>query len=237
MTDTGVVLHVSPHPDDEAIAAGMTLSGLAERGWRVVNLLLSAGRPGDEDRRLAEAEEAARRGGYRLDVDGNIAAAIERHRPTLVVSPQPHDGHPAHEAVGRAVRDVLAHLTVAPTWWMWGLWADLDVPTLHVPFDEADLSRAIEVLEAYAGELERNDYRRVVRGRAASNAVLGSERVFGFGASAASAAPYAELLTEAVRRAGHWYAGSRRVVDLDAPLADASTSTERIDEWISDRPR
>jgi LmbE family N-acetylglucosaminyl deacetylase len=236
MTDTGVVLHVSPHPDDEAIAAGMTLAGLAARGWRVVNLLLSAGRPGDEARRLAEAAEAARRGGYDLDVDGDVPAAIERYRPTLVVSPQPHDGHPAHEAVGRAVRDLLARLPDPPTWWMWGLWADLAVPTLYVPFEEVHLARAIEVLEAYSGELDRNDYRRFVSGRAASSTVLGSERVFGFGASAASPALYAELLTEAVYRADHWYAGSRRVVDLDAPL-DGSGSTERLDEWISDRRR
>lgn len=235
MTNTGVVLHVSPHPDDEAIAAGMTLAALAARGWQVVNLLLSAGRPGDEPRRLAEAEEAARRGGYHLDVDPDIASAIDRYRPTLVLSPQPHDGHPAHEAVGGAVRDVLAALPAAPTWWMWGLWADLAVPTLYVPFREADLARAIEVLQAYAGELDRNDYRRLVRGRAASNTVLGSERVFGFGASAASPEPYAELLTEVVRRGGHWYAGTRRVVDLDSPLADASSSTERLDDWISDR--
>jgi LmbE family N-acetylglucosaminyl deacetylase len=235
MTDTRVVLHVSPHPDDEAIAAGMTLSALAGRGWRVVNLLLSAGRPGDEPRRLAEAEEAARRGGYLLEVDADIPAAIDRHRPTLVISPQPHDGHPTHETVGRAVRDALERMPLPPTWWMWGLWADLAVPTLYLPFGEAELAAAIQVLEAYAGELDRNDYRRVVRGRATSNSVLGSERVFGFGTAAASPEPYAELLTEAVWHGGHWYAGARRVVDLDSPLGDSSTSTEPLDDWISDR--
>lgn len=237
MTRPGVVLHVSPHPDDEAIAAGMTLAALAGRGWRVVNLLLSAGQPGDESRRLAEAQEAARRGGYKLEVDGDIPAALQRHRPELVISPQPHDRHPAHETVGRAVRDVLARLPVAPAWWMWGLWAELAIPTLYLPFGAVDLSAALEVLEAYPGELDRNDYRRVVRGRAASNTVLGSERVFGFGASAASGEPYAELLTEALYREGHWYAGARRVVDLDSPLGDGPASNELLDDWISDRRR
>jgi LmbE family N-acetylglucosaminyl deacetylase len=236
MTDSGVVLHISPHPDDEAIAAGMTLAALASRGWHVVNVLLSVGRPGDESRRLAEAEEAARRGGYQLEVDTDIAAALGRHGPALVVSPQPYDGHSAHETAGRAVRDALERLPIAPVWWMWGLWADLAVPTLYAPYGAADLSRALHVLEAYAGELERNDYRRLVRGRAASNAVLGSERVFGFGSAAASGEPYAELLTEAVRRDGQWYAGTRRVLDLAAPL-NSSTSNALLAGWISDRRR
>jgi LmbE family N-acetylglucosaminyl deacetylase len=235
MTDSGVVLHISPHPDDEAIAAGMTLTALAVRGWHVVNLLLSAGRPGDESRRLAEAEEAARRGGYQLEVDDDIVAALARHRPALVVSTQPHDGHPAHEAVGREVRAAMEQLPVAPVWWMWGLWADLAVPTIYAPYATSDLERSLHVLEAYAGELERNDYRRLVRGRAASNTVLGSERVFGFGSPAASDQPFAELLTEAVRRDGHWYAGTRRVLDLAEPFADGSVSIELLDGWISDR--
>jgi hypothetical protein len=122
-----------------------------------------------------------------------------------------------------------------PPWWMWGLWADLAVPTLYVPFGEEDLARALEILAAYAGELARNDYRRVLRGRASSNTVLGSERVFGFGAAAASDQPYAELLTEAIRTAGGWCAGRRRVVDLDQPLGDRAASTASLRRWISDR--
>ena len=168
MTDGRVVVHVSPHPDDEAIAAGMTLAALAGRGWQVVNLLLSAGRPGDEARRLAEAHEAARRGGYRLEVGTDIQAALDRHRPALVISPQPHDVHPAHEAVGRAVRELLAAQPDPPVWWMWGLWADLAVPTLYLPFDDDDLAAALQCSRRTAGELARNDYRRLVRGRAAA---------------------------------------------------------------------
>lgn len=237
MIDRHVVVHVSPHPDDEAIAVGLTLAALARTGWKVINVLLSAGRAGDEPRRLAEAAEAARRANYLLEVDGNIAAALERHQPTLLISPQPHDAHPAHEAAGRAIRDLLEHRAVPPVWWMWGLWAELAVPTIYAPFGEEEMSLALDVLEAYAGELARNDYRRVVRGRAAANTVLGSERIFGFGSAAASDHPFAELLTEAVRRDGHWYAGPRRVLDLAQPLGDRSVPTESLEEWISDRPR
>jgi hypothetical protein len=237
MTGPGVVLHVSPHPDDEAIAAGMTLAALAGGGWRVVNLLLSAGRAGDEPRRLAESAEAARRAGYRLDVDSTISAALRRYRPALVLSPQLRDAHPAHEAAAGQVRDLLEGLSQPPVWWMWGLWADLAIPTLYLPFDDADLARALGVLGAYAGEISRNDYRRVVRGRASSNTVLGSERVFGFGTPAASRQPFAELLTEAIRKDGRWYAGRRRVVDFDVPLGDGEPSGELLEEWVSGRPR
>jgi LmbE family N-acetylglucosaminyl deacetylase len=255
MTHRRVVLHVSPHPDDEAIAAGMTLGALARSGWQVVNLLLSSGRPGDESRRRAEAESAARLSGYRLEIadpptgsERNAAAspaasaaavadALQRHRPALVISPQPNDAHPAHTAVGCGVRDLLAKLPDPPVWWMWGLWAELARPTLYLAFGDDDLSRALVVLTAYAGEVERNDFRRVLRGRALSNSVLGSERVFGFGSAAASDQPFAELLTEAVRRNGQWYAGRRRMVDFRSPLGDGAPSDERLDRWLSDRLR
>ena len=246
---TDVVVHVSPHPDDEAVAAAMTLAALADHGWHVVNLLLSTGRPGDRERRRAEAATAADRAGYELAVVSDDAAsrtadcraavdtALDRYRPALVLSPQPHDAHPTHERVGAAVRDVIAARAEPPVWWMWGLWAELAAPTLYVPFGESDVARAIAVLECYPGELARNDYRRVLRGRASAQTVLGSERVFGFGTPAAGEAPYAELLTEAVRRDGEWYAGPRRVLDLARPLPDPATATEPVGDRISDRPR
>jgi LmbE family N-acetylglucosaminyl deacetylase len=242
-----VVLHVSPHSDDEAIAAGMTLAMLARSGWQVVNLLLSAGRPGQEERRRAEAAEAARRAGYRLDVaepDALVTAdacrravadAITRYRPGLLISPQPHDDHPGHERAGHAVRDELAERADPPTWWMWGLWAELATPTLYVPCAADDLAAALEVLTAYAGELARNDYSRLVKGRAASNAVLGSERIFGYGSSAASDLPFAELFTEAVRHDGRWYAGTLRLLDPAMPLGESAEPTESLRERLSDR--
>src|SRR4051812_1275797 len=55
MTD-GVVLHVAPHPDDEAVGCGATLSVLRHAGWTVVNLTCSLGRPGDEERRRGELD-------------------------------------------------------------------------------------------------------------------------------------------------------------------------------------
>jgi hypothetical protein len=114
---------------------------------------------------------------------------------------------------------------------MWGLWADLPHPNLYVGFDDEHVARAIHVLEAHAGELERNDYRLVVRGRAKVNRVLGSERVFGWGARARPQ-PNAELLTEVVWRDGEWWASSARELDPGIPLADGGGAPVRLGWWM-----
>ena len=113
-----------------------------------------------------------------------------------MVSPSPHDVHHAHEAVGRGVQRAMAALPPTVRWWMWGVWGDLPAPNVYYGFDQPVLDRALHVIDAYAGELERNDYRPYVTARAVVNAVMGSERVFGFGGPAASTKPYADLVTE-----------------------------------------
>jgi LmbE family N-acetylglucosaminyl deacetylase len=210
------VLHVAPHPDDEAVGCPAALLHLLDRGWQVVSLITSLGFAGQWDRRRAEAEEAARRAGFvplfldpplNLDLDGDLDAAADRlaaelpalaqeYDARVVVSPSPHDVHHGHEAVGRGVQRALAALPDTTRWWMWGVWGDLPAPNVFYAFDERILARAAHILDAYSGELERNDYQRYLAGRAQANAVMGSERVFGFGAPLASEHPYAELLTE-----------------------------------------
>ena len=150
-----VVLHVSPHPDDECMGAPATLLALRDAGARIVNYACGLGRPADHERRRAELVEACRRGGLELRIAdpplalsrGDDLVAAEREltsrlaslcralHPAIVVSSSPHDGHHAHELVGRAVRDALAGSGTA--WWMWGIWADLPFPTLLTAFDAA----------------------------------------------------------------------------------------------------
>ena len=176
---------------------------LQASGHRIINLACSLGRPEDQERRKAEARESSRRTGFELiipsrpvaigsgdDLDAaqaelaTLIAELVRHEAVdIVFSPSPHDRHPGHEVVGRAALDALSPLEdTAPAWWMWGLWADLPFPTLIAYFGSERLRQILHALDAHAGELERNDYRRLVRGRAEANAVLGPERVFGFGA-------------------------------------------------------
>jgi LmbE family N-acetylglucosaminyl deacetylase len=224
------VLHLAPHPDDEAIGAPATLMRLRDAGHRVINLACSLGqRPDQRERRRAEAAEGCARAGFELLVlepallESPQRLADELRRLVaelgagLVVGPTPHDGHPRHELVGRAARDALA-TPGAPRLWLWSLWADLPLPTLFAPFGEDELARATHVLRAHAGEIDRNDYAELLRCRAVGARVLGSERVFGFGAPGRPAR-YAELLTEAAFADGEWWAGAPREPDPADPLA------------------
>jgi hypothetical protein len=113
---------------------------------------------------------------------------------------------------------------------MWGLWADLPLPTLLVTFDEARLREVRAGLAAFRGELARNDYAALVRGRAQMNAVLGPERVFGYGAPGI-AAPFAELLTEALYRDDGWLLGAPRMLDTGRPLPDGHGGS-MLDRWL-----
>lgn len=251
MSPTGTVLHLAPHPDDELIGAPATLFALRDAGWQVVNLACSLGAPDERDRRRAELVDACSRAGYELVVvpdpvgdpleetavagaqavlGSAIAEMVRRYEPVVVVAPSPHDRHRGHEVVGRAAVEVLGRDEGARLWF-WGLWGDLPFPTLAVGFDDRRLAEILVALEAHGGELARNDYRRVVKGRAEMNASLGPERVFGFGsAGAPSGAPYVEVLTEVVRSSGGWMLGRPRW--LDAGDALARPGTRDIGAWL-----
>lgn len=159
-----------------------------------------------------------------------IDESVEEEDPVLVVSPSPHDRHAAHEVVGRAVRDVIERRGEgAPRWWMWGVWGDLPLPTIAVAFDERRRQEILTALEAYEGELRRNDYRRLVDGRSEMNASRGPELVFGFG-SPGDAGPRVELLTEAVFSGGKWLLGAPQWLDPGSPIREPS-GTE-ISAWL-----
>jgi LmbE family N-acetylglucosaminyl deacetylase len=246
---TSTVIHVSPHPDDELIGAGASLMALRDAGHEILNLAVGLGRPEVWDRRRAELEDACGRAGFSLRIadppirisrNDDLDRAQRRLTALLldlfaetgapiVVSPSPQDGHHGHEVVGRAVREAIRAAADPPTWWMWGLWADLLAPTILSPFDESRLDELVRALDAYTLELERNDYRRLVEGRAMANAILGPERIFGDGSAGTSAA-YAELLSEATRRDGVWRLGTPRELDGRSPAPAAAGI--RADAWI-----
>lgn len=225
---------------------------LQASGHRIINLACSLGRPGDQQRRKAEARESASRTGFELiipsrpaaigsgeDLDAAqaelamlIAELVPQEAVDIVFSPSPHDRHPGHEVVGRAALDALAPLQDgSPAWWMWGLWADLPFPTLITYFRSERLRQILHALDAHAGELERNDYRRLLQSRAAANAVLGPERVFGFGGGGGRE-EFAELATEVVFKDGGWLLGRPRELDPREPLVEPTRAP--LSAWLTE---
>src|SRR3954468_19562018 len=104
-----VVLHVSPHADDEALGAPATLLLVRRAGWRVVNAVVSLGRPDDHARRRSETLEAARRAGFEVRVtddesrvEARLPSFLEELAPALVPSPSSDAAPPRHEATARA---------------------------------------------------------------------------------------------------------------------------------------
>jgi LmbE family N-acetylglucosaminyl deacetylase len=241
------VLHVSPHPDDEAVGCPAALLALRRYGNKVTNLVTSLGHPPDHDRRRAEVAAAADIGGFELLIDddcvhgeaehfeSNVAAAIlavaaQTDDHLLLVSPSPHDNHPRHEKVGRAVASAARDLGPRAVWLMYAVWGSLPLPTTYYAFGEDEMLSARALLGAYSGEIARNDYNQLVYGRSIASTTLGMEQIFGFGASQKWEQAYTELYTE-VQYSGHaWRAAQPRQIVAAAPVA---TVFERdISEWI-----
>lgn len=236
-----VVLHISPHPDDESIGAPCTLLALQDAGWRVINLTCSLGRPADHERRRTELQAAMEVAGFKLvlptepvaisrhddhdlarrTVSRWIAELIKEHNPALVVGPHPQDGHHGHETVALAIRDSIGCANTGITWWMWSIWADLSRPTLLVPAIPEHLATSQEMIDKYRGENERNNYRVMLAASRKVNAVRGVEQVFGFGAnSPLRDVTHAELLTEVCRADGRWWIGEPRILEQAEPTGE-----------------
>jgi LmbE family N-acetylglucosaminyl deacetylase len=252
MREAQTVLHISAHPDDELTGAPAALFALRDAGFDIVNLACGLGRSEQHARRTAELREACRRADFGLELPPKpialsssddpvearhelmdlIAKTATRLQPVLIVSPQPHDRHRAHELVARAVRDVVVDHRAGncSRWWMWGLWGDLPLPTIEVAFDERRLDEITGALEAHEQELGRNDYRRLIRGRGEMNASRGPELVFGFGSSG-EPGPYVELLTEAVFTNGRWLLGTPRRLDPTSAMSEPPSGVE-IGDWL-----
>ncbi|MFC5677439.1 PIG-L deacetylase family protein [Aeromicrobium endophyticum] len=144
----GQVVVLSAHPDDEVLAVGGWLAGQTDRDVVFVTATDGeASHPGSPSitpdelraRRPGELVEALRRLGFVApDVRrlGLPDGGLERHRDdlrglvepllreaSLVLAPFAHDGHPDHEALGRAVLDAVPASAVVwqmPIWtWAW----------------------------------------------------------------------------------------------------------------------
>ena len=152
----GRVVVVAPHPDDEILGAGGTASHLGRMGATVDLVAVTDGEhshPGLERylrvARPLETLSAAAHLGITFSsisrlrhADGSVDEAelmeqlAARIRPEdLVLAPWSKDGHPDHDAVGRAAESVCARSganLLAYLVWAWH-WADPD----DLPWDRA----------------------------------------------------------------------------------------------------
>ena len=249
---TRVALHLSPHPDDEVAGMPATLMALRDAGWRIVNLACGLGRPEQHERRRSELEEACRRARFELlpcepplalSAGDDLVAAedvlvrllaevLAELSPALVCAPSPHDGHHAHELVGRAARRALdVHPGPVPPLWLWGVWAELPFPTLIVPFDGERLAEIQHALAAHASELERLPLARLVEARAVLGAGVAEERVHGSGVAGDPSLEFAELICEVVSAPAGWVLGAPRRFAVEQPFAPPSARP--IGWWLN----
>jgi LmbE family N-acetylglucosaminyl deacetylase len=246
------LLALAPHPDDEILGAGAAHIALARAGHEVSVYPVTLGRHGDHERRHDELVRSCRVAGMTLidappldmssgehdDLHSAAAALIDAIPPHLdgvdiVSGPSARDVHPAHEAIARAVASAIEATGAERRLWLWSIWGALPRPTLWFPFNDELLDHQLAALGEHRSQVVRNDFQRLVRGRAEAASVLGPELLFGFGIEAPPA-PYAELLCEVAYRDGVWHAGRERQLDPEDPLGGPDAFYEHVPagSWV-----
>lgn len=148
----GRVVALAPHPDDETLAVGGTLSILARRGFAVEVVAITDGEgshprspttsPAMLARRRVEEQTAALAELrvtqiHRLGIpDGAVAGSDLAARlralvdgAAFVLAPFARDGHPDHEATGAAAEAVHPRVLSYPVWmWHWARPLDPSLP-------------------------------------------------------------------------------------------------------------
>lgn len=176
---------VAPHPDDETLGVGGLIAETSQRGGRVVIVAVSDGEAAPVTgftplelavRRREELRTAAARlcvagpvdvecwalpDGRITAVEGEIVTRLRRFvQPgDLVVGTLPGDGHPDHEAVGRAVQVIAGIPGVAVAFypvWSWH-WQDPTASVVArrgrlVQLSEAALRAKLDALAAYVSQ-------------------------------------------------------------------------------------
>lgn len=189
------VVIVAPHPDDEVLGAGGLVRQMAERGVPIDLVALTDGeashprsphaRPADLARwRAAERRRALRRLGVTVRYvtqlhlpDGHVSHGEDRLAETLeatlgpdalLLAPWAHDGHPDHDAAGRAARRAAersgCYLAEYLVWaWHWSAPGDGAIP-LHAAV-RVDLQRRQQAAKRWATTAYRSQVRPLGPGR------------------------------------------------------------------------
>lgn len=189
LAGNGRIVVLAAHPDDETLGAGALAAAAAARGVRVELMVLTDGEGSHPDsptwtredlagRRRDEARAAADALGAGVDLtllglpDGGLAgsreesvtgALVERlgdARDVLLLAPWRGDGHPDHEAAGRAAAAAAvrtgARLLEYPVWfWHWASphqapWQRM----LAIGYDEETSARKAQAVAAHRSQVQ-----------------------------------------------------------------------------------
>lgn len=178
---------ISAHPDDESLGVGGLIAHAHRAGIQVYLVLLTAGEssypPAEQcsrhslaTRRLAEMDAAvellapgspvvflgAPDGGV-ADVEEEVVAAlgeiVGEGRGTLLVAPWRHDGHPDHDAAGRAAARVAAACEATLVEYPLLMWHRLEPAAAPwdqmavLPLDEASLEIKRAAIRAHSSQV------------------------------------------------------------------------------------
>lgn len=173
----GRVLLLAPHPDDEVLGCGGIAAGLARAGLQVDLVAVTDGESshpgrGDELRsvRAQERVTALARLGldgaqvHRLGLpDGDVSEdrVVDAVRPladdaALILAPWEHDGHPDHDAVGRAALRLHGrHLAYLVWAWHWAGPEDLPLDrAIRIPLTDKGMRAKAAAVNAFTSQLE-----------------------------------------------------------------------------------
>ncbi|WP_123027596.1 PIG-L deacetylase family protein [Mycolicibacterium stellerae] len=190
--DCRTLFLVAAHPDDETLGLGATAAMLSRRGVTVQVVAVTDGEAaypddGGDRKELAklrrhELADAAKALGLPTPVflripDGEVARHERRlsarlgvmlagfDRGTWCAATWRGDGHPDHEATGRAAADAAKRAGVRfleyPIWmWHWAIPDDPAVPwhgARRIELTPGDLAAKAEAMRCFASQLERGD--------------------------------------------------------------------------------
>ncbi len=178
------VVVVAPHPDDETLAVGGLLARFAAAGTPVAVLAATDGEASHPDRPRLAAERAAEQAaalcqlglaapatrlhlpdGRLADHEDELAQAIAArcHRGTTLLAPWHLDGHPDHDAAGRAARTAArtsgATLLSFPVWaWQWARPTDLaGLRAWRQPLRPAEQDAKARAVACFASQVDADD--------------------------------------------------------------------------------
>lgn len=183
--EAGTALIFSPHPDDEAIVAGLPLRLQRECGMRIVNLAVTLGsNKARQQERIEEVKSCCAYLGFDLMVADecgleDIHLLTRRHEPThwihaadvlgltirqiaprLIIYPHSGDGHRTHIGVNALVNHALLRLGKDFSCFCLEteFWSPMETPNLMVESTPEDVAAIISGLSYHQGEIRRNPF-------------------------------------------------------------------------------